>query len=233
MDSSKKSSINTSHTASPLFSFFSLPRKSRNDIYRRVLFVAHPLYLFQETGSEVVEMFAPERPARWLALLYTNRQVREEASEVLYGSNNFTFMDTTRHQANLLQSFLNFIGPVNASHLSHICINLPVAESVEGQPGRILLREDDLCSLKILQEKCIELTTLETLVHSYNSMGLSKAGQHSDDLHFIREALSQIDIQLKAIPSLSKTIVRFYNGSPTPEVAEMVQRLGWVMLPGR
>jgi hypothetical protein len=233
MDSPKKSGIHTSHTASPLFNFLSLPRNARNDIYRRVLFVAHPLYLFQETGSEVVEIFAPERPARWLALLYTNRQVREEASEVLYGSNNFTFMDTTRHQANLLQSFLNCIGPVNAGHLSHICINLPVAESVEGQPGEILLREDDLRSLKILQEKCNKLTTLETLVHSYNSMGLSKAGQDSDDLQFIREALSQIDTQLKAIPSLSKTIVRFYNGSPTPEVAEMIQGLGWVILPGR
>lgn len=230
---SKKSSIHTSHTGSPLFGFFGLPRRARDDIYRRVLVVAHPLYLFQETGSEVVEMFAPERPARWLALLYTNRQVREEACEVLYGSNNFTFMDTTRHQANLLQSFLNFIGPVNAGHLSHICINLPVAESVEGQPGKILLREDDLRSLKNLQEKCMKLTTLETLVHSYNSMGLSKAGQGSDDLLFIREALSQIDTQLKAIPSLSKTIVNFYNGSPTPEVAEMIQSLEWGILPGR
>jgi hypothetical protein len=232
MGSSKKTSIHTLHTALPLFGFFGLPRRARDDIYRRVLVAAHPLYLFQETGSEAVEMFAPERPARWLALLYTNRQVREEASEVLYGSNNFTFMDTTRHQANLLQSFLNCIGPVNAGHLSHICISLPVAESVEGQPGEILLREDDLRSLKILQEKCNKLTTLETLVHSYNSMGLSKAGQDSEDLQFIREALSQIDTQLKAIPSLSKTIVRFYNGSPTPEVAEMIQRLGWVILPG-
>jgi len=233
MDSSKKSSIHTSHTASPLFGIFSLPRKVRDDIYRRVLFVAHPLYLFQQTGSEVVEIFAPERRVRWLALLYTNRQVHEEASAVLYGLNHFTFMDTTRHQGNLLQSFLNCIGSLNAGHLSHITINFPVAESVKGQPGKIVLREDDLRSLKLLQEKCIKLTTLETLVYSYNSIGLAKESQDSNDSQFIQEALSQIDAQLKAIPSLSKTIVRFYNGPPTPEVVELMQRLRWVILPGR
>lgn len=232
MDSSKKSSSFTSHTSSPLFGFFSLPRKPRDDIYRRVLVVAHPLYIFQQTGSEMVEMFAPERPVRWLALLSTNRQVREEASAVLYGLNHFTFMDTTRHQANLLQSFLNCIGSVNAGHLSHISINFPVAEGVKGQPGKIVLREDDLHSLKLLQEKCINLATLETLVYSYNSMGLTKVSQDSDDSQFIPEAFSQIDAQLKAIPSLSKTIIRFYNGPPTPEVVELIHRLRWVNLLG-
>ncbi|KUJ20605.1 uncharacterized protein LY89DRAFT_695211 [Mollisia scopiformis] len=232
MDPSKTSSIHTSHTASPLFGIFSLPRKVRDDIYRRVLVVAHPLYLFQQTGSEVVEIFAPERPVRWLALLYTNRQVHEEAGAVVYGLNHFMFMDTTRHQANLLQSFLNCIGSFNAGHLSHISINFPVAEIVKGQPGKIVLREDDLHSLKLLQEKCIKLTRLETLVHSYNSIGLAKESQDSDDSQFWQEALSQIDAQLKVIPSLSKTIVRFYNGPPTSEVVELMQRLRWVILPG-
>jgi hypothetical protein len=40
---------------------FGLPRKIRNDIYERVFYVPHPLYLFQDTGSRV-ETFAPERP---------------------------------------------------------------------------------------------------------------------------------------------------------------------------
>jgi hypothetical protein len=98
MDSCKKKrSIHTSHTALPLFGFFSLPREVRDDIYQRVLLVTHPLHFFQQTGSEVVEMFVPERPVRWLALLYTNREVREDASAVLYGLNHYTFMDTTRH----------------------------------------------------------------------------------------------------------------------------------------
>jgi len=64
-------------------------------------------------------------------------------------------------------------------------------------------------------------------------MGLAKASQDSDDIQFIREAFSQIDAQLKAITSLSKTIVRFYDGPPTPEVAELMRRLYWVILLGQ
>lgn len=62
-------------------------------------------------------------------------------------------MDTTNYQGGLLQSFLNCIGPVNAGLLSHLSINFPVVESVEGQPERVILSEDDLYSLKLLQEK--------------------------------------------------------------------------------
>jgi hypothetical protein len=212
--------------------FFSLPQQVRNDIYRRVLVVAHPLYLFQDTGSQEAELFAPDRPFRWLALLYTNRQVHIEASAVLYGLNHFTFMNTIRSQANLVQSFLNRIRSVNAGHLSHMSINFPVAENVRGQAGKVILTEDDSRVLKLLQEKCINLTTLETLVYSQNSMDLTKASQNSDDSQFIQEALSLIDGQLKAITSLSKIIVRFYNGPPTPEVMELMQHLGWVICLG-
>jgi hypothetical protein len=77
--------------------------------------VAHPLYLFQDSGSPRVELFAPEKPTpgQWLALLYTNQQ-----------------------------------------------------------------------------------------------------------------ALSQIDAQLKAITSLGKTMVKFYDGNASPEVVELMQHFG-------
>ncbi|KAF7877701.1 hypothetical protein EAF04_001372 [Stromatinia cepivora] len=229
MDSSKENSIRNSITTSPPSGFLSLPRKVRDDIYQRLLIVAHPLYLFQEKGAEAVEMFAPDRPVRWLALLYTNRQIHEEACAVLYQLNNFTFMNTTQHQANLLQSFLTCIGSINASQLSHICINFPVAENVKDQPGKLILREDDLRSLKLLQEKCTKLTTLEALVYSYNPIGLAKASQDSDDLRLIQEVFSQVNRQFNAIPSLKKIIVRFYNGSPTHEVKELMQQLQWIV----
>jgi hypothetical protein len=125
-------------------SLLSLPRNVRDDIFRRVLLVAHPLYLFQDGDSSMVETFGPEIRVRWRALLYTNRQVLDEASAVLYGSNNFSLVDTTQKQVVLLQSFLNRIGSTNAGLLSHICINFPVAEHADGQPGGILLREDGL-----------------------------------------------------------------------------------------
>ena len=213
--------------------FFSLPREIRNKIYKRVLIVAHPVFLFQDAGSRV-ETFAPERPFRWLSLLYTNRQMHSEAIKVLYGMNNFGLLDTTPQQLGLLQTFLNYIGSVNAGLLSHLCINFPVAESIEGQPGKVKLRDDSLQSLKLLREKCTNLTTLETLIHSKNSKGLIKTDQ--DNSQFIQNGLSHIDAQLKAIPSLNRVIVRNYNGTydgtPTPSVIELMQGLGWVVLRG-
>ena len=210
-------------------SLLSLPRHIRDDIYRRVLVVAHPLFLFQDTGSGVVETFAPGRPVRWLALIYTNRQVHDEASAVLYGMNRFTLVDTTRRQVDLLQSFLNCIGSVNAGLLSHLCINFPVAENINGQPGDIKLREDGFRSLKLLQDRCINLKTLETFVHNENSRGLKAS---HDDSQFIREALSQINAQFKLISSLSRIIVRFYDGSPAPSLMELMKDFGWVIFLG-
>ena len=107
-----------------------IPVKIRNKIYKEVLVVAHPIYLFQDPGCPV-ETFAPDRPRRWLALLHVNRQMRSEASVIVYGMNSFTLVRTPREPAGLLQAFLDCIGPLNASLLSHICINFPV---LEGQP---------------------------------------------------------------------------------------------------
>ncbi|KFY93586.1 hypothetical protein V498_04341 [Pseudogymnoascus sp. VKM F-4517 (FW-2822)] len=211
-------------------SLLSLPRNIRDDIFKRVLVVRHPLYLFQDKYSAVVETFGPEIPVRWLALLYTNRQVHDEASAVLYGLNRFILVDTTPQQVRLLQSFLNCIGSVNAGLLSHLCINFPVAEMVGEQPGEILLREDGLRSLKLLQDNCINLKTLENFVHRENSTYLRQASH--DDSQFIREALSQIDAQFKLISSLSRIIVRFYDGPPAPSLMELMQGLGWVIIVG-
>ncbi|KFZ08255.1 hypothetical protein V502_09458 [Pseudogymnoascus sp. VKM F-4520 (FW-2644)] len=211
-------------------SLLSLPRNIRDDIYRRVLAVAHPLYLFKDSGSTVVETFGPEIPRRWRALLYTNRQVYDEASAVLYGLNHFTLVDTTQKQVVLLETFLNCIGSANAGLLSHLCINFPVAEGVDGKPGEVVLREDGLRSLKLLQDKCINLRTLEAFVHNENSRGLTQAS--CDESQFIQEALSGIDAHFKLIPSLSRIIVRFNSGSPASSVMELMKGLGWVILVG-
>ncbi|KAK3994875.1 hypothetical protein QBC44DRAFT_235335 [Cladorrhinum sp. PSN332] len=210
-----------------------LPREVREGIYRRALVVAHPLYLFTEGASHKIELFAPERPVRWLALLYTNRQLYVEASATLYGSHQFVLVDTTRSQANLLQSFLDRIGSVNAGYLSHICINFPVTESVSCQAGEVTLREDDLGELKLLQKKCCNLKTLEMFVHSQNSRGLIMASHDSKNSQCVREALSQVDAQLKGIPSLCKVLVRLYDGPLVPEVTELMQSFGWDVSPGR
>lgn len=204
-----------------MVNFLALPIKVRDKIYKRVLFVPHPLYLFQEPGSRV-ECFAPDRPVRWLALLYTNRQIYREASAVLYGVNQFHLMGTTKQQVGLLQSFLDCIGPTNAASLSHLCINFPVAESVHSQPGSLKLMDDSLQALKILQDTCSNLLTLDTLVHSENC----SVFKEKEDL--LQEALSLIDAQFRAISSLESIIVRFVVfGVPSTSEKSFMEGLGW------
>ena len=207
--------------ASAGIGFFSVPREIRNKIYERVLIVAHLVFLFQDAGSRL-ETFAADRPFRWLSLLYTNRQMHNEAIPVIYGMNKFNLVDSTSQQVGLLQHFLDCIGSVNAGLLSHLCINFPLAENVEGQPRKVKVRDDSLQTLKLLQEKSPNLTTLETFIYGKNSMGLTET-------ELIQDGLSQIDAQLKAIPSL-RVIVRISGEPPTFSVIESMQGLGWVVL---
>ncbi len=209
--------------------FFILPREIRENIYKAVLTVDHPLYLFRGSGSRV-ESFAPEKPFRWLALLYTNRQIYSEAVAVLYRMNIFTLMDTTQHQAELLQYFLDCIGSENASLLTHLCINFPLIEGMKDKPETVKLSKDSLQSLKLLEDNFTSLTTLETLIHSGKHTSLIKASQY--DSGFVRETLSQIDTHTKAVSSLNRFIVRIYDRSPKPSVIESMRELGWIVLLG-
>lgn len=121
-------------------------------------------------------------------------------------------VDTTSKQVGLLQSFLDCIVSVNANLLSHLCINFLVVENIEDQSLKVKLRQDGRQSLRFLQEKCANLTTLETFVHSNNSSFLAEADD--DNSQFVREeALLQFDAQLKAISLLKKIIVRVKIGT--------------------
>ncbi|KAF2845261.1 hypothetical protein T440DRAFT_472769 [Plenodomus tracheiphilus IPT5] len=212
-------------TRSTAVSFLHLPRWVRDDIYERVLVLRHPLYIFQEPNSPI-ESFAPDKPSRWLALLHTNRQIHEESSTVLYGMNQFHLMDITPLQTDLLRSFLDWIGSPNTASLSYLCVNFPVVERTNGQAGKLELRPDSLQSVRLYQDKCTKLSTLETVVHYKNS------GFFREPDDFLREALSLIDARLRAILSLRKIIVRFvdFNGIPTASAKDFMQELGWIVV---
>lgn len=205
--------------------FFDLPKGVRDNIYKRLLVLRHPLYIFQEPNSRI-ESFAPDKPFRWLALLYTNRQIYSESRAVLYGMNHFHLVDITPLQADLLQSFLDCIGTANAASLSYLCVNFPVAERLSGQIGRVELSTDSMQSVRLYRDKCPQLSTLETLVHYKNS----RFFRESED--FLRDALPLIDRQLRSIPSLCKIVVRFvdFNGIPTAFAKDLMQGLGWIVV---
>jgi len=225
-DKDTKVSADSSRSGSSAsINFLALPDGVRKEIYERVLIVLHPLYLFQNPGSPVA-VFAPDTPRHWLALLFTNRQISAEASAVLYRVNHFELVDITRPQIGVLRSFLDGIGYVNAASLSHLCISFPSAVSIDEKPGKVRLRDDSLQSLRLLQDKCTNLSTLETVVHFKNSGFFTRPDQ------FLREAFTKIDAQLKAIHSLRRIIVRVdvQSGVPTSSVKDMMQQLGWLIL---
>lgn len=220
-----------------------LPRNIRVKIYQPLLVVPHPLYLFSDGSSQKVELFAPHRPAQWLALLHTNRQLHGEAVQTFYGSHQFVLVDTTRNQANLLQSFLDLVGPVNAGYLRHLSINFPaVATDSEsathdgtGPDSKFvsrILQSDDLRGLKLIQHKCRGLTTLEMYVHSENSRGLVAATVQGEISPHTMAALAEVEAELNSIPSLGKVIIRLYNGPLATEAAQLVRSFGWDVLPG-
>jgi len=202
-----------------------LPRKIRARIYQTVLYVPHPLYLFQDTGTKV-ETFAPERPNRWLSLLQVNRQIHEEAAEVLFGMNNFTLLDERQPQDLLLKAFLTCIGPVNSALLTHLSMDFP---TLEGPLGEVKLKDDSLRRLKLLKSHCTNLTTLETSFSVKHAKDLVQVA--GDSPQSVNEALSQVNLQLQTIPSLKTTIVRITGPQPAPSTLECMRSLGWTTLP--
>ncbi|CCT63594.1 uncharacterized protein FFUJ_05260 [Fusarium fujikuroi IMI 58289] len=127
--------------------------------------------------------------------------IEQETNAVFYGSNHFNFVDTT---------------------------TFPALQTVQGQPEALGLAEEGMRTLKLPQDYCVNLKTLELYVHKGNAFGL--AGETpSESLH---KALSQVDAQLKAVPSLEEIIIRYFYDRPIPEALQLMQGLGWIVLMG-
>lgn len=208
-----------------------LPVEIRYDIFKRLLAVPEALYLFQDPGS-LMEAFMPNKPHAWLALLHTSRQISYEARVVLYGSNRFTLeeVEVASYRSNILKSFINSIGSVNASFLSQLRISFPATERVDGQSGEIRLREDTLQRLQLLQNECTGLKTLEALIYGKSSSYLITEDQ--DNIKLVRDVLVEIDTEFRRIASLNTIIVRFCSGSPAAWVKDFLEGLGWIVLIG-
>ncbi|CAI6336992.1 unnamed protein product [Periconia digitata] len=213
-------------TSSANPNFLSLPEKIRKEIFRRVLSILHPLFIFQDPGCPV-EMFAPDRPPHWLAITYVNREISCEASSVLYEINHFHLLDMTQQQSNILQSFFNCIGARNVAFLSHLDISFPVGEAMDSQPGTFRFGSDSFQSLKLLQRHCNNLSTLEVFIHNKN------IGFFENPEGVIHEALSVIAAEFRAISSLQNVVVRVipHEGIPAP-AKDLMRKFGWAIVFG-
>jgi len=138
-------------------SFYDLPNEARKKIYEGVLKLPHPIFLFQDGGTRV-ETFAPDRPPRWLALLYTSHRMHEEAAATLYGANVYTLLDTGGEGSELAQGFLSCVGSGHAKMLSHLCITFP---QILRKLGSFELSADGAKIFELLRAECPKLETLE------------------------------------------------------------------------
>lgn len=213
------------------FNFLNLPKEIRFNIYREALAnqTHRTCFLFQDSGSRV-ECFAPGQPKLRLDLLYVNKKIHDEAVVVLYGSNCFNVVDTTERQSSLLKAFFDRIGSANAAMLTYLCISFPADKGTGCLSGEALFREEHLLSLKLLEERCAKLTTLELFVHSNNSSVLIDGKDHEPQ--YRRAGLMQIEGLLKRIFSLNKIVIRLYSGVLDHTASELMESFGWVVLRG-
>jgi hypothetical protein len=207
--------------------------EARKDAYNKMLVALSPIFVFQESASRPIEFFVPGKPTQWPALpLAKCREYNEqETNAVFYGSNHFNLVDTTtRRETSILRAFLVSPTPDHARLLSRMSLSFPALEEVQGRPEALGLTQDGMRTLKLLQDYCINLTTLEFYVHKHNAFGL--IGEAPGDSQSRHEALSQVDVELKVVPSLNKIVIRYYHGRPTPEIMQSMQGLGWIVLIG-
>ena len=84
--------------------------------------------------------------------------------------------------------------------------------------------------LKLLQQRYTNLKTLEHHLYGKASKGLSEA--YKDNTYSSHKALSQIDVQLKAIPSLEEVIIRIYDGILSSPTKQAILNFNWIVLLG-
>jgi hypothetical protein len=217
--------------SSTFFNFLDLPKEIRINIYKKALHLERrrTFFIFRDVGSRV-ECFAPGQPKPRLDLLHVNRQIHDEAGALLYGSSVFNVVDSMERQLRLLNAFLDCIGPANAAMLTFLCISFPADKEGGCASGEVILREDDVFMLKLLEERCDKLATLELFVHSNSSGVLTSSKGHEPG--YRSRVLVQINGFLKRIFSLHTIIIRLYSGVIEPTASEVVTGFGWVVLHG-
>ncbi|KAL4727902.1 hypothetical protein ACLX1H_004599 [Fusarium chlamydosporum] len=207
--------------------------EDRKQAYKKLLVASSPIFVFQESPSRPIEFFVQGKPPRWpeLALAKCREYNEQEANAVFYGSNHFNLVDTTtKREKSVLRAFLVSLTPTYARLLSHLSVSFPALDTVQGRPEALVLKQDEVQTLKLLRDYCINLETLELYLHKENACGLvGSASGHTQVLH---DALSQVDAQLKAVSSLQTIIIRCYYDKPTHEAMQLMQGFGWVVLMG-
>ncbi|KAK1671748.1 hypothetical protein BDP55DRAFT_635607 [Colletotrichum godetiae] len=207
--------------------------EARKNTYNKAIVVSTPVFVSQDSQNGPIEFFVPGKPTQWprLPLVKFLEYNEQETDAVFYGSNHFNLVDTTtRRKTSILEAFLVSPTSTHARLLSHLSLSFPTLEAVEGRSEMLGLTQNGTRTLKLLQDYCVNLKTLELYLFKFNAFGL--VGEAPGDSQSRREALLQVNAQLKAVPSLKRLLVRCYHDRTTPEVIQLMQGLGWMVLVG-
>ena len=130
--------------------FLDIPAELRNIIYEHLLVFQHSVEVFWEAYRFL---------ERYPQLLLANKAVYHEANPLLYAKNCFDFAICTSDR---IDSFLNQIGRINASHIRHTNISFSKFRYLD--QGNAALKDNSIRILAKIQSDCTNLSTLRAFL---------------------------------------------------------------------
>lgn len=214
-------------------SFLELPFEIRDQIYRDLLLI--PSYIHLCPGAE----WGKQRPCQanageplglCLAILRTNKFIRDEATPILYSYNSFVMATLDpgafgRAEVRVAEGFLNSIGPKNAAFVRHVSIAFPIFRNY--REGYLVLEDHSEEVIELLRDRCPGLLRLETeAALSLNTLEVLLVWKHYP---IADEAMGVVDAEFRTISSLEKIVVNMFPlmGSASPAMREKMSDQGW------
>ncbi|KAJ5107833.1 hypothetical protein N7456_004508 [Penicillium angulare] len=189
------------------FNFLSLSGELRNEIYENLILSSEPINPWSGKKELVTN------------ILLANRQVLDEARSLLYGKNCF---ELVVWKPDLVPSFLDAIGSVNASYIRFIRIEFPAFYDLKDE---VSLEKTSVDILEKIQKHCTNLRsiTIGALTTYLVEIRLDQV----DNPAIYGKALALIATRLNAIKSLQKVVVEVYEEAPSLDIRKEMESHGW------
>lgn len=195
------------------FSFFSLPRETRDQVYELVMVHQFPLKVR-------IPPWANPRLHLTPGLLRASKTIHSEASSLFYAQNRFDFTSKT---SRAVIRFLGKIGPSNAEKIRHILVDFPKFSDV--CQGDFTPCEESVSILNNIQSSCTNLSTLTTSRTSTFFMAYTV--EWLGDPEIITGTLEMINTHFRAIPSVLEIIIEVHDHIPDDFIRMEMKSHGW------
>lgn len=226
-----------------------LPLEIRIIIFSQLLILAYPVHLYRDSKSppsknwfrwsrnnpnnnkdkeRPIQACASQTSKHWLALLYSNRQLRAEASDILYSCNIFYLKNDWPFDPPLVISFLTQIGYANASRLSHMSVEFPRLQyQPYGWTGKLNLSHRASNVIEMIGQRCTHLKILEFHLHDESALD-NLMDRIIKDPTSARQSITFIDHHLtSSIITLKKIYVNIGPRWTLNNLPRFLDECGW------